>query len=246
MYKIEVYKERTHCANISQLSVKREWMDGSWGKHAYHCFPVTLTNRLGWGLSFPEDIRFIWDGTNGTSSHHVTILEGEKFAHTGRGNGTISFITGLTFRTDENLSLLQLPVPNQFNPNYQAFTTLISSSFYHGEMPVSFKILKPLEEIVIPAGEPIISIVPISLTEIQDSTVTLHDGPSNFYENEEERIQIMIEGSIQGKWAHFYRDGVDHLGNVIGKHEVKGINLHVNDLTSGSNEPYKNQGIKYR
>ena len=239
MYKIDVYKERPNTALIKQVRPKRDWMDDSWGKHAYHCFPVTQANRLGWELCFPEDITFIWDGSNNPSSHHVTILKGHQFCHTGRGNGTISFITGLTFRTDEDLTLMQLPVPNNFNMYCQAFTTVLSTSFYPGEMPVSFKILVPNVEITIKAFEPIISIVPIPLGLLQDSVVTLMDGPTNFYEGGTEREKIMIKASQKGEWSHFYINAVDHNGNSVGKHEVKTLNFHVDDRTSGDQTAVK-------
>jgi hypothetical protein len=46
-------------ANIDQLPLQRDWMDLTFDRHAYHCFPVSLSNRLGWGISYPEDIVFI-------------------------------------------------------------------------------------------------------------------------------------------------------------------------------------------
>ncbi len=229
MYQVEVYKEREDVANIEQLSVRRDWMDGPWGRHAYNCFPITLMNRFGWGLSFPDDITFIWDGNIDPSMWHVKILEGEKWCHTGRGNGTISFKTGLTFRTSPDVTLLQLPVPNQFNTNYQAFTTSISTSFYPEEMPVSFKILQPNVEITIKAGEPIISIVPISLSMVQDSTAILKDGPTDFYEGKDERFEIMKRDSKIRKWSHFYKNATDHHGNKVGEHELTSIDLHIID-----------------
>ena len=47
---------------IKAGEVKRNWMDETEEKHAYRCFPLALTNQLGWSISFPEDITFMWDG----------------------------------------------------------------------------------------------------------------------------------------------------------------------------------------
>ena len=83
----DVYKVYPNqSANIQPLSVKREWMDETDEAHAYKCFPVSLTNQLGWGISFPEDISFIWDGISDSQPIHVKVLSGEKYVHTNRSN----------------------------------------------------------------------------------------------------------------------------------------------------------------
>ena len=48
MQNFEVYKVGHFSANISPLSIKRQWMEDTFDKHAYHCFPVSLSNGLGW------------------------------------------------------------------------------------------------------------------------------------------------------------------------------------------------------
>jgi len=228
MYDISVYKVHNDAAEIKQISVKRDWMDQTYDAHAYICFPITLTNTLGWGISYPEDISFIWDGISDTSSHHVKILSGEKYCSTGRANGTISFNTGLVFRTNEKITLLQMPVPNLFNDSYQSFTTLISTSFFQSEFPCVLKITKPNTIITIKANTPISCIIPVSLTEIQDSSI-VYSGKEilNINMSEEKQIEKANKKLSRGLWTNFYRDAVDPEGNKIGKHEVKSIKLRV-------------------
>lgn len=236
MHKINVYKARgENSANISQLPVKRDWMDATYDSHAYRCFPVTLTNSLGWGLSFPEDISFVWDGISDTSPDHVRILSGEKYVHPNRANGTISFNTGLIFRTSPNITMLQMPIPNMFWDGAQAFTTLISTSFFSGELPCAWRITKPMSVITIKANQPFISIFPISLSEINDSEIIL-DTVENMPQTEvekscspEEHIKAVNEIVSSGKWTNFYRDAVDYKGNKLGAHEVKSLKLHVRE-----------------
>lgn len=229
MYKIKAYKIREGFANINQPNIKRSWMDNTWEAHAYHCFPVSLGNQLGWTLSFPEDIVFIWDGINDSSPDHVKILKGEKYAYAGRANATISFHTGIAFRTEEDLSLAHLPVPNNFIDGAQAFTTLMSTSFYDQEFPCAWMITRPNIEITIKANTPIVSIVPINLkklnnSEIQFESISLMKTNSidmNEYSNEVYKL------NREGVWADFYRKSVDHKGNKIGEHQVKSIKLHI-------------------
>jgi hypothetical protein len=231
VYKVTAYKNN-NSANISQINIKREWMDNTVDGHAYKCFPVTLANGLGWGLSFPKDISFVWDGISDTSGSHVKVLEGEEYCYTERANATISFKTGIVFETDKDVSLLQMPVPNMFIDGAQAFTTIISTSFFKGEFPCALRITKPFTKITIKANQPFISIVPISLSYLQNSTIEI-DNYKNIKNNvvlkEEEHVKIVKEKTDSGKWTNFYRDAVNYKGQKIGEHEVKAIRLYVNN-----------------
>lgn len=231
MYKIIAYRVGENPANINPLSVKRKWMDDTWNSHAYHCFPVSLTNQLGWGISFPEDISFIWDGISDSSSEHVKVLEGHKYVYTGRANGTISFHTGIRFLTDKNISMFQGPVPNSFIDGVQAFSSIISTSFFDGELPCAMMINKPNVKITISAGTPIVSLMPIDLSKIQDSKIEFDDlknAPPLNIDVKEYSKEISLINKM-GKWSNFYRNATDHLGNKIGEHQVKSIKLHVKD-----------------
>lgn len=241
MHKVQVYKTRgKDSAIVSQLSVKREWMDATNDAHAYRCFPVTLTNSLGWGLSFPEDISFVWDGVSDTSSHHVRILSGEKYVHTNRANATVSFNTGLVFKTEQNVTMLQTPVPNMFWDGAQAFSTLISTSFFSGELPVAWRITKPMSVITIKAFQPFISLMPVQLSSLNNSTIILDDDRNmkrdelSKYYNQEEHIRIVDEITSSGKWTNFYRDAVDYKGNKIGSHEVKNLKFNLEDISENN------------
>lgn len=239
-----VHRIRQDSANISQLPIKRDWMDSTYDRHAYHCFPVTLTNGLGWGISFPEDISFIWDGVFDSTPDHIKILSGEKYVSTGRGQATVSFNTGLLFRTDEDMSLLTMPVPNQFIPGAMAFTTLISTSFYRGELPIAWMVTSPNIEIIIPAGTPIAAVMPISIGELQKQELLVIDSPPEpeFYKPMEGYSEVAIEASKSGSWAHLYRDAVTATGTPMGKHEAKSIKLKTthmekNDKDTTNYEP---------
>lgn len=230
MYNITAYKN-LNSADIKPLNIKREWMDNTAEGHAYKCFPVTLANGLGWGLSFPKDISFVWDGISDTSGSHVQILEGKEYCYTERANATISFKTGIIFETDKNITMLQMPVPNNFIDGAQAFTTLISTSFFKGEFPCALRITKPYTKITIKANEPFIALIPISLSELQNSTIEIDD-PKNIKPNvvslnENEHLKIVKEKNTIGMWTNFYRDAVNYKGQKIGEHEVKAIRLHV-------------------
>jgi hypothetical protein len=236
MINLEVFKSGIYSANIEPLSGKRDWMDNTAEKHAYRCFPLSLSNQLGWSLSFPEDITFIWDGQLTTSPNNVKILQGEKYCSTERGNATISFNTNLVFKTDKNYSLLSYPVPNLFTDGATPMTTIISSSFFEGPLPVSWRVTRPFTPITVKANTPFIAVLPISLTNIHSSSAVVK--PIESMKIVEREVQPTLEGAIaasekaysNGGWTDFYRNAVDYMGNKLGEHEVKSIKLSVKNL----------------
>ena len=231
MYNIDVYRLYDNCANIEQLPIKRDWMEKTFDKHAYNCFPMTLTNGLGWGISFPKDIVFKWDGINSSDRGHVELIEGHEYAYVERENASISFKTGLMFITDENTSILIMPIPNMFIYGIEMFTTLISTSFFKGQIPCAARITKPNEEIVLKANTPIMSLIPISLSYLQNSKINLYNSnqiPKEYItslENGNEYSQSIEKINKEGKWSNFYREAINHKGQKIGNHEVKAIRL---------------------
>lgn len=228
MRQISVTKTGPHAANLDALSGRRDWMDDIHDKHAYMCFPLSLSNRLGWGISYPKDIRFIWDGVTDTTPNHVKILEGEEYVSTNRGNATVSFMSGLIFKTDAETTMLTMPVPNLFVRGAQCYTTLISTSFYMPELPLAWRLTEPNREIVIPAGTPVAAVLPISLTTLEnDYELVMQEGYPTFEYWEEVRKYgdaAQIKNGV-GDWSRMYREGLDYKGEKVGEHETRSIRL---------------------
>jgi len=224
----QVQKARPDAATIEPLQATRQWMDETDAKHAYMCFPLNLTNRLGWAVSFPDDISFIWDGITDTTPDHIKILKGEKWVSTNRGNATVSFYAGLIFKTDELTSTLAMPVPNLFVRGAHAYTTLISTSFYMPELPLAWRVTEPNIEITIPAGQPVFSILPISLTGLEENYTLeiIEEQPSQEYWQEVTKYgdEAQIKNGV-GDFSKMYREAVDYTGATVGRHETKSLKL---------------------
>jgi hypothetical protein len=230
MYQISAYRLNDNCS-IKQSSVKRGWMEETSNRHAYNCFPVSITNSLGWSISFPEDISFIWNGISDSNKDNIKVLTGEKYVSTARANATLSFNTGIVFETEENFSMMAMPVPNEFNPDFQIFTTIITSSFFSGEFPVVARVLSPNKVITIKANTPVANILPISLTELQNSEILFSKTriKTEPYCNPTFAAETRKSIWESGKWTNFYRDAINPCGDTIGKHEVKAIRLGVKE-----------------
>lgn len=224
MIEINVYKTDGPESIISPLNVKREWMN--YNKDSYNCFPLTLSNKLGWGISFPKDISFVWNDSNNESG--IQIIKGEEYCFFDRGPGVICFPTDICFKTSEDISILTIPVPNQFIDGAYCLTSLMSYSFYTAGYQVVWKITTKNKVITIPAGTPVASILPISLSTINNSTIYINSSEIKNKIHDQEYMQKAHEYSIiNNRFAGWYRNATDQNNFSIGKHEVSSLNFNV-------------------
>jgi hypothetical protein len=234
MLKIYAEKRQGSHIGISPMSIKRSWMDSTPEKHAYRCFPVTQANMVGWNLYCDEDIKFIWNGTTDTSPENIKILKGQDFIYTGRGQSTVSFVTGLIFKTEKNISFLVINPVNYFNSDFETMSYLISTSWYDNDFPLAIRAKTPNKEITIKAGDPIATIIPISLTALDNTVIEIYD-----YSDENDIRQNIRKSygdaaaaiNKAGQWTDWYRDAVNEKGESLGAHETKALRLSVNNNT---------------
>lgn len=232
MYTIDAYQIFHGAAKLEQLPMKREWMDKTFDGHAYRCFPLSLTNQMGWGFSFPKDITVVWDGNDSSEGNHIKVLNGEEFVDTNRGTATLIFNIGWFFKTDPDVSLLFFGPPNLVIDGASPLTNIISTSFWNSPIPVSWKITKPNVPITFKANEPFMAVMPISLTSLTNSTMVLNDNPYDIHEYNKRLTDygnVILENNKIPKWSDFYRSATDQFGNKIGEHEVKKIKLNIED-----------------
>ena len=233
MIEISVEKINGSIFEISQMSVKRNWMDETSERHAYRCFPVTQANVVGWSLSCTKDIVFTWDGTNDQTPDHIKITS-PSGAYAGRGQSSISLNTGLVFRTANDVSLWTINPVNYFNNDFETMSNLISTSFYDSPLPLAIKARNANVETRIIAGTPVATIIPISLTDLNNSSINIID-----YSDPENRRNIAIinygnaaqKVNISGEFTDWYRDAVNEKNEPLGSHETKVLRLNVSDTT---------------
>jgi hypothetical protein len=219
---------------ISPMSIKRDWMDVTPEKHAYRCFPVTQANMVGWNLSCSEDIVFTWNGINDTNAENVQILKGNEYTYSGRGQSTVSFMTGLIFRSEQNVSMLTINPVNYFNDDFETMSSLISTSWLETDFPLAIRARSANKEITIKAGTPLATIIPISLTAMDNTSIEIfdYDDPGRKRQMANQAYgEAAQEINKQGKWTDWYRDAVNEKGESVGSHETKVLRLSVTDNT---------------
>jgi hypothetical protein len=224
MYKVDVYLgNNVKSAKIKPLTAKRDWMQTL----AYNCYPMTSANLLGFYIYFEEDVSFIWDGDNYTPAKPTN---GSDNVWVGRPFGTVSFETNLVFTSDSDTSILIGPPPNHFIEGANVISSLVSSSFFTGALPIVWKLHIPNKEYFIPAGTPIASVLPLSLSQVNNSEINFTGEVYDGYRlhNDSEYIDWIHNYYNENEvWPKVYEKGKDHKGNKIGEHEVQRLNLNV-------------------
>jgi hypothetical protein len=238
MLNISVEKIPGSSFDIAPMSIKRDWMEDTSERHAYRCFPVTQSNVIGWNIFCKTDIEFIWDGINDQTDKHVEILQAPSGSYGGRGQSSISLHTGLIFRTDENISMFTINPVNYFNNDFETMSNLITTSFYDNPLPLAIKARAANKKVTIKAGTPLATIIPISLSELNNTCINIFD--VNDPGNKRAKANISYGEASQvinssGQWTDWYRDAINEKGETLGRHEVKVLKLSVNDQTSQGN-----------
>lgn len=232
MYNISVEKTPGCLFEISPMSIKRDWMDATSENHAYRCFPVTQANVIGYSLSCKEDIEFVWDGINDQTSDHIDIIKAPEGSYGGRGQSSISFHTGLIFRTEQDVSILTINPVNYFSNDFETMSSLISTSFYDNPLPLAIKAKSSNKNIVIKSGTPLATIVPISLSSLNNTLIEIVD----YKDEDRKRVEANISYgeaaqviNSTGQWTDWYRNAVNENQESLGSHEVKTLKLIVKD-----------------
>lgn len=235
MFNITVEKMQGCLFNIEPMSIKRDWMDLTAENHAYRCFPVTQANVIGWNLSCVEDIIFTWDGINDQTDQHVNI-KSPFGSYSGRGQSSISLNTSLVFRTDKDVSIWTINPVNYFNDDFETMSSLISTSFYDNPLPLALKAKKANVETIIKAGTPIATIIPISLSNLNNTSIEIIKYTDSDGSRNNANIsygEAAQEMNSSGNWTDWYRNAVNEKNESLGSHEVKTLKLSVKDNTIG-------------
>jgi hypothetical protein len=232
MLNISVEKFNNSPFDIKPMSIKRDWMDLTPEKHAYRCFPVTQSNVVGWSLFCNQDIEFVWDGINDTSQDHVQIINAPEGSYSGRGQSSISLNTGLVFKTEKDVSIFTINPVNYFSHDFETMSNLISTSFYDNPLPLAIKAKKSGEKVIIKAGTPLATVIPISLTNLNNTIIEMYEYADKDRLREKSNRSYGEAGqeiNKLGKWTDWYRDAVNEKGETLGNHETKVLHLSVND-----------------
>jgi glycerol-3-phosphate dehydrogenase len=95
---------------------------------------------------------------------------------------------------------------------------------------------KANEKIVIKAGTPVATIIPISLTQLNNTIINIVEYKDEDRKRVESNISYGEAAQVinaSGEWTDWYRNAVNEKNESLGNHEAKTLKLIVKDNTNG-------------
>ena len=153
---LEVAKTINSPFLFKNATPQRNWMDETFSNHAYRCVPLVNANSYGWEIVLPITV-VVRKDENGV----VSVIEGEhslgfQICGTSIQNESIAFYPHMAFLSDSGYSLMCTQPPNLFIDGAQAYTAIIPTSWWAESFQFSWRITKTNEEVIFPAGTPIL------------------------------------------------------------------------------------------
>ncbi|MDA0898405.1 MAG: DUF6065 family protein [Bacteroidetes bacterium] len=230
--KVSLVKTTPQPLEIRQSTVRRQWMDDTYNKHAYRCLPVTEANVSGWEIVLPHDVVFQWDG--GTSVPRV--LEGGTVTRSINGHsyeqnivqqsivGMATFCLGWVFNTPPGVHTWLTGTPNYVVDGAIPLSASIPSDWWPDEVNMSWIITKEKTPITFPAGSGLAFFNFYEPSLIKETEFEV----KNLWDNKELVASRQAYGDAKVKklqekpwsWMNGIRTGLDAEGNRIGpRHE---------------------------
>jgi hypothetical protein len=114
-------------------------------------------------------------------------------------------------------------------------TAYVVGKFYDNPFPLALKARLANKKITIKARTPVATIIPISLTQLNNTVITMVD----YKDEDRKRVEANISYgeaaqvlNSTGEWTDWYRNAVNEKQESLGSHEAKTLKLSVEDQTS--------------
>jgi hypothetical protein len=214
---------------IRRGSIKRDWMDESYKKHAYKCLPVTTANASGWEFVLQKEIRVVWHGGNHIPTITNSDTGGNSITHNGviiadcNKVGMVDFHLGWIFKTSPGYETWLSGPPNYFIDGASPTNAIIPSYWWPDEVQFNWKINKINEEVVFPKG------MPFAFFAV--------------FKNELEQIQVKVEN--MSDHIEFFKERQAYEEAKSQKHIIKPWTW-ISGIRTGLNEKGERIGPKYK
>jgi hypothetical protein len=220
MSKLTLVRTHQGSPHIQQASLRRDWMDATYNKHAYRCLPVSMANVSGWEILLPCDVVVKWDGGNSVP----TLISGEEHDNRMVANcnkiGMVDFQLGWAFNTEEGHHTWITGPPNYFVDGAVPLSAVIPSDWWPDEVQMAWKITEVGKEVVFPKGMPFAFFFVFDsnlMPDLECTVENLWDKPdlieSRVKYNEAKMKKMQDE---PWSWMNGIRTGLDADGNRIG------------------------------
>jgi len=188
-----VVSDSVKSVDIIPATKTRDWFV----PHAYKCTPLTCANTIGWDLVLNETVIVEWDG--GVYKENLTVIEG-KGAKSHFGMGTFTLDPGYVWRTDENMNLMVMPVPNTDNTDIQTMSAVIETDWLSYPWFLTIRVLNK-GKTTIPKGTPVARVIPVNTGDTENTKIYRIDEPESI---QDERKALTDERNKTDVWTKDY------------------------------------------
>jgi len=188
-----VVSDSIKSVDIVPATKTRDWFI----PHAYKCTPLTCANTVGWDLVLNETVVVEWDG--GVYHDNLKVIKGAG-AKSHFGMGTFTLDPGYIWRTDENINLMVMPVPNSDNTDIQTMSAIIETDWLSYPWFLTIRVVNK-GKTTIPKGTQLARIIPINTGAIENTKIYKMPEPESV---KDEREVISDKRGKTDDWTKDY------------------------------------------
>lgn len=152
---------------LEPASSKREWMDATYKKVAYHCLPLVMANQSGWVVGCPANFTATWNGKLDNNAVKIDFapdsLQYRHIAASHFGSGIITFHIPWLFRTPPGIGLFARGLTNYYKDNIHPLDGLIETSWAPYSFTMNWKVIRRNVTVYFKQGDPICLLQPYPL-----------------------------------------------------------------------------------
>jgi hypothetical protein len=155
--------------NIAGASGRRDWMDATPQRFAYHCLPLIIANQFGWLLLNLSPIKVIWDGGESVDALSIEYPPGEqtRFASSHFGSGILTFSMNFVFRTPPGISLHARGPANMPKDGIYPLEGIIETDWAEATFTMNWKMTRVGHPVVFEKDEPFAMLAPVKRGDLE-------------------------------------------------------------------------------
>ncbi|PWT74316.1 MAG: hypothetical protein C5B60_06900 [Chloroflexi bacterium] len=233
---LEAFAGNEYPQRLVAADVRRDWMDQSPNRNAYHCLPLTIANAYGWQLLLPVDVTATWNGGPGLADISVRCARLQQ-AISIFANGILTFDVSYVFRTPKGFHLLVTGPSNLFKDGIVPMTGVVESDWLPFTFTMNWQFTRP-GKVRWRAGEPYCQICIVQTSVQQDTQPVIkwiQDDPEfaaqyALWKNRRlrtgKRQALGNEKTLRAPWEKDYLSGRYGDGNKTSAEHVTKLRLH--------------------
>jgi len=147
---------------LAPAPLRREWMDQTARRSAYHCLPMVIANQAGWFILSGHTFQVRWSGGHDVDALRVFYLDGGPPypAVSTFGRGVLTFHIPYLMRTPPGYNLLVRGPANWPRDGASPLEGIVETDWSSATFTMNWQITRPDHTVKFMREEPIAMIVP--------------------------------------------------------------------------------------